>query len=140
MSLARGGVPAGRGLWPRGTFRLERGRWAPAWKPLRGFAPCGCWRYHRGHDLKPTRRSRELGGPVGRPVVLAGVRTPVAVRGAGREVSVGSRVPDSLARGAWQDRHRVREPDHGLHREESDPGREVREGGCEGGDRPEVFP
>ena len=61
MSLARGASLRVAG-WPRGTFRSRARRAAPAWKPLRGFAPCGCWRYHRGHDLKPTRRSRDAPG------------------------------------------------------------------------------
>ena len=113
---------------------------APAWKPLRGFAPCGCWRYHRGHDLKPTRRSRLATGPVGRPVVPSGIRPEIDVRGAGDPVLVGSRVLDPLPGDAGQDGPRLRQPDQRLHRQQSDPDGEVRQGRRKGRDRPQALP
>ncbi len=118
---------------------LERGRAAPAWKPLRGFAPCGCWRYHRGHDLKPTCRSRDAPGSVGRSPVPAGVRAQVDDPRAGDPVPVGSRVLYPVTGGAGEDRPRLRQSDQPVHRRSRDSDGPVRQGRREGGDRSEAL-
>ena len=113
----------------------------PPGSPCGALRPSGCWEAtSRGHHLKPTRRSRDAPGPVGRSPVLAGVRPAVDDRGAGDPVSVGSGVPDPVAGGAGEDRPRLRQPGQCVHRRQRDPDGPVRQGGCEGGDRARAFP
>ena len=65
------------------TIQVRR----PPGSPFGALRPSGCWEAtSRGHDLKPTRRSCDASGPVGRPPVLAGVRAQVDDRRAGDQV------------------------------------------------------
>jgi len=89
MSRARGASLRDAG-WPRGYLPiLERGRATPAWKPLRGFAPCGFGL--GGYQPWPTISSL-LADHVSLqvrsvdPLVLAGVRAAADDGGAGDPV------------------------------------------------------
>src|SRR5438132_5227842 len=59
----------------------------PPGSPFGALRPSGCWEAtSRGHHLKPTRRSRDAPGPVGRPPVPAGLRPEVDDRRSGNPV------------------------------------------------------